>query len=664
MSYARDDGETAYREMQRLCEAGFNVWYDDGIRPGKSWRDDVALAITQASLVVYLVTPKSVKSENCHQELNFALSRDRQVLAVHLEKTDLTPGIELSLSNKQALLKYDLDPGSYQKRLAEAVGDLMPMFDRPRPDRSSPSAPPVSDEKSIAILPLTNRSSDEDNDYLCDGIAEELITGLSQVEGVRVVSQLSSFALRHQVLTPREIGERLRVEYVLIGSIQKARERVRVAVSLNDVDSETVTWTDRYDRPLDDILDVQEEIAANVVASLSSALIGNDDDEAPATVGERSLISTGTTNPRAYEYFLQGQQQQMRSTATGRLLAYDLFRNAVAEDPGFGRAWHRIFVNLWLRKINDGLANDDMVSLGRRAFDEIKRSTFPQALPNLWYEVRLDPEVAPDLKTSARLALAAVRDPEATWHGWEGVVIGTELAHAGVLNGCRLFYERYLNEHPAHLTDGYVLSSYGNLLIRLGRFDQAIEHFTTSYLLHEDPMHLGSRATLYSRTGQFERASADLAVLAKVFPRNFAAFYDLYWRGDEEAAKNYLAKMESGRTLAPIFKIWSRFLLGDVDGGFDVIDEQDVTISISSATLSSTRTWNILTNASSWHWALRVVVLQTLPPSTLSKVEAHPRYQKLIADLDLGDAWATELINEVNALEHITGIRVEPDDRS
>ena len=91
VSYSHGDAAEVYPELVRLREAGFNLWYDEGISPGSTWRDEVALALTQCSLFLFFVTPRSVASANCQQELNFSLSRERKMVRVHLEDTVLPP---------------------------------------------------------------------------------------------------------------------------------------------------------------------------------------------------------------------------------------------------------------------------------------------------------------------------------------------------------------------------------------------------------------------------------------------------------------------------------------------------------------------------------------------------------------------------------------------
>ena len=104
--YAHDDAALVYPELVRLKEDGFNIWYDEGISPGQTWRDEVALALTQCKVFLYFVTPRSVASSNCLKEVNFCLSRERKILSVHLEtNANLRPDSNSGLSDRQAIMR-------------------------------------------------------------------------------------------------------------------------------------------------------------------------------------------------------------------------------------------------------------------------------------------------------------------------------------------------------------------------------------------------------------------------------------------------------------------------------------------------------------------------------------------------------------------------------
>jgi serine/threonine-protein kinase len=183
---------------------------------------------------------------------------------------------------------------------------------------------------SIAVLPFANLSADKEQEYFCDGMTEELITGLSALPGLRVAAHSSSFQFKGQALDIRKVGEQLNVETVLEGSVRKLGERLRVAAQLVNVSDGYHLWSERYDRRLDDVFEVQDEIARAIVEKLKVKLIG--EPEAP-------LVKRGTENMEAYQLYLQGRYYFARRYKGGLGEAVDCYSRAVAIDPGFAPAW-------------------------------------------------------------------------------------------------------------------------------------------------------------------------------------------------------------------------------------------------------------------------------------------------------------------------------------
>jgi len=634
VSYAHDDSELVYPELQRLRELGFNIWYDEGIRPGSTWREEVALALTQSRLFLYFVTPSSVNSENCHQELNFALSRERKILSVHLLETKLSMGIELSLSNKQAIIKNDMTELAYATKLGDAVLDLMPKVSTPKVmpiDLSGTTEKPTVDAKSVAILPFANRSSDPENEYLCDGIAEELITGLSKIEDLRVASQLSSFGLKGQNLDTIGIGKKLNIAHVLTGSVQKSGERVRVTVTLTEAATGDVVWSERYDGTLDDVFLLQDDVANKVVQALRVEL---------GAAIERVVIDSATDNPAAYRYYLQGRYEFLKNTRLSYIAAHEYFAKAEQADPNFGRAYWLDFITWRIQQGAGFVPLAEFLQQARPLIEQMQRTLFEAPVPQVWIERWLDPASRPDEKTTALEALEKIASEDKSWHGFQFSLIGESLQSAGLLNGACEYLEYYMSHWPQHIFNSPIRSMYGNLLFRLGRFEKAIEHFSNVVANEpESVLDLGTRAMLYSRTGQYAKATVDIALLTETFPRNFAQFYDLYWRRELDAAKAYFEWMEGQRNLAPLFKIWGCFLLGYIDKGMDYLESLD-----SPAVF------------------FRTLVLYALTPSIIREVTAHPRYKAILARTGMDDAWRDELLGRVNELEPVTGIRIALDE--
>jgi serine/threonine protein kinase/tetratricopeptide (TPR) repeat protein len=182
---------------------------------------------------------------------------------------------------------------------------------------------------SVAVLPFLNRSPEPDNEFFSDGMSEELTLALARVDGLHVVARASAFAFKSSNIDPREIGRRLGVTHVLEGSVRRAGDRVRITSELIATRDGTRVWADSYDRRLDDVFAVQDEIARTIVKVLAIRLIV----PAPAPVPGPATVS-----PEAYESYLKGRHRWNRRTAGALDESIDCFHRAVELDPAFARA--------------------------------------------------------------------------------------------------------------------------------------------------------------------------------------------------------------------------------------------------------------------------------------------------------------------------------------
>jgi TolB-like protein/cytochrome c-type biogenesis protein CcmH/NrfG/predicted Ser/Thr protein kinase len=192
------------------------------------------------------------------------------------------------------------------------------------------AAPAPEPGRSIAVLPFTDMSPEGDQEYFCDGIAEELINALTKIEGLRVAPRTASFQFRGAAHDLREVGRRLRVDTVLEGSVRKAGERLRITAELVDVAAGYDLWSSRYDRRLHDIFEIQDEIAANIVRALQLTL-------APGV--RRAIGEPPTRVVDAYDYYLRGRKFYNQYRRLGMELALRMFARAIELDTGFALAW-------------------------------------------------------------------------------------------------------------------------------------------------------------------------------------------------------------------------------------------------------------------------------------------------------------------------------------
>lgn len=623
VSYAHDDAALVYPEITRLKAQGFNIWYDEGISPGATWRDEVALALTQCKVFLYFITPGSAASSNCRKEVNFCLSRERKILCVYLSKTELPVGLELSLSDMQAIDRSQYSDHDYQQKLSDALTSLLP-------DTADltviPSRQPGVCRKSIAILPLVNRSNDPDNEYLCEGISEELTSGLASVEGLKVASQLSSFSLKNQNIDVGLIGEKLNVDHVLSGSVQKADGRVRISVLLSQVKDGSSLWSNRFDRELQDIFELQEDVARQVVDALKVELGANE---------HALLVDVGTQSVQAFEAFLVGLNKARRGTSRSLQQAVVHFQQAAQLDPEFARIYWWLYFCYW-RLIGVGLPRQEMELKAEDALDRAKAAGFTPPVP--WIKARRDlfPEVRPDQRVLAEEACMKIRQPDQEWQSFEYVQLGDCLIAAGLNHGAYDYYHAYLDRAHHDLSATWILQRYRYLLQQVGRFDRAIDLCTED--IARNPWAVAERSALYSRTGQYEKAEQDLACLHESYRRqNIYDFYYLYWRRELDATKtSWLDNHE------PQYRCMGCFLLGDIDGGINHLEEE-----IRRGTHPA---------------VFRSNIGAMLPRSILREVEQHPRFQAILEQFGIDAAWLDELMMMASNLADITGIRVQVDD--
>lgn len=187
-----------------------------------------------------------------------------------------------------------------------------------------------TEHRAIAVLPFVNSSADPENEYFSDGMTDELITALTKVEGLRVASRTSVFALKNLREDVRSIGARLNVSTVLEGTVRKSGNRLRITVQLSSVADGRVLWSERYDREMADVFAIQDEIAQTIVRTLRATLLGHLGNPTPVRY---------TENVRAYSLYLKGRFWWNRRTQADIAQGVKYFEQAIAEDPGYALAY-------------------------------------------------------------------------------------------------------------------------------------------------------------------------------------------------------------------------------------------------------------------------------------------------------------------------------------
>jgi serine/threonine-protein kinase len=191
--------------------------------------------------------------------------------------------------------------------------------------------PPAKPEpKSIAVLPFANLSRDPDNEFLSDGITEDLISALAQIDGLRVPSRTSAFVFKGRNEDVRKIGAQLKVSSVLEGTVRQAGQKLRVTAQLTNVADGFQIWSERYDRLMDDVFTIQDEISQSIVEALKVKL---------AESGTRFLVKRYTENAEAYQLYLKGRYSYFKWTTAGFHRSVEFFEEAIALQPDYALAY-------------------------------------------------------------------------------------------------------------------------------------------------------------------------------------------------------------------------------------------------------------------------------------------------------------------------------------
>jgi serine/threonine-protein kinase len=215
------------------------------------------------------------------------------------------------------------------RALAALRGGLPLAFESRAETQVRIEAAPTAQQASVAVLPFVDMSPQKDQEYFCDGMAEELINALTQIPALRVVSRTSSFQFKGKTDDARTIGQRLGVRTLLEGSVRTAGERMRIGARLTNAADGYQLWSSQYDREMKDIFAVQDEIAGSILAALRVTLIKADDTP---------LVPPHTEAPEVYKLYLKGRHEWNKRTEDGLLRSLEYFQEAIDREPAYARA--------------------------------------------------------------------------------------------------------------------------------------------------------------------------------------------------------------------------------------------------------------------------------------------------------------------------------------
>jgi adenylate cyclase len=376
---------------------------------------------------------------------------------------------------------------------AAAVWRLYPPHPTPSAAGTSATPPALPNRPSIAVLPFVNLSGDPAQDYLADGLTDNLLDALAQNPGLFVIARNATQIYRGTAAAPRAVAKDLGVRYVLEGSVQKSGDRIRVTAQLIDAVNDNHVLSQKYDRNLTDLFALEDDLTLQIAGALDAQLSG----------GALARSYHGTHNLEAWESLVKASQAYFRFNPADMSEAQKLAQRAVDLDRNYVSAW-QLLAFMYFDQADLGWAQDRIAALGRA------RQLNDKVL-------QLDPEFAGPYCLRARLELLPdlpEYDPEAA------------------LTDARKSVGLAPNDDPSHWTLGLVL-------FLLGHFDEAAAEFATALRLNPHPYiwESGFHAVTLSATGHYKEAIAEIEGEIAAQPKNP---FGLSFRGRIEAfAGNY-----------------------------------------------------------------------------------------------------------------------------
>jgi adenylate cyclase len=394
-----------------------------------------------------------------------------------------------------------------------------------QPSGGASEAPRLAllDKPSIAVLPFQNMSGDPGQEDFADGMVEDIITSLSKVHRLFVIARNSTFTYKNRPVDIRQVARELGVRYLLEGSVRRAGDRLRVAAELIEAVSGTHVWAERYDRPVRDVFDVQDEITKEIVLALSIELA--DGERARVFGRSTRSLEAWLAAMRGFEHWAEGSPKGIREARVH-------FERAASIDPNYTIAW--AFIG-WTHftEVRFGFSADPRASLAKAA--ELAEKCIamspddPQAhgiRAGVWVvQGRFD-----DAVRECEIAIAGASSDAYLW-----CLFGRVLVCAGdAARGERALREA-MQLNPFH--PSYYRGILGNALEELGRNAEAIEILTES--VRRDPDYFSGHlrlASLYGLGEQIEPAKAELAAALRINPKFTIAMAETFYASSNKAS--------------------------------------------------------------------------------------------------------------------------------
>ncbi len=523
-----DAEEDTPRGRELVTEVGFAVGTPEYMSPEQASGE---VELNAASDVYSLAC---VMYEMLAGEPPFTAASPRAVMAKQVTESPrplrgLRPDVSIAMERAIAH-GLEKDPDQRYASTAEFVAALV------APDGSALARTPVT-TRSIAVLPFVNASPDVDNEYLSDGITDELIDALAKISGLRLASRTSVFALKGKPLDVRAVGALLGTSVVLEGTVRKVGDRLRITAQLTSTDDGRLLWSQRYDRKLVDMLEIQDEIAATIVNTLRATMFADLSEHVPRRY---------TENIQAYGLYLKGRYEWNKRTQEGVAAAIRYFERAIAEDPGYAPAYaglsdsYSLDVDYRSIPVHEAYQRAKGYARKALALDE----SVPTAHASLAWALFIYDWQWEEAEREFRRAIE-LNPRYASAHQWFSFLLAARGKHDAAL----------LEGHTALELDSASVSirrAVGWLYYYARRFDQAREHLSRAIEMNpmavESYRMLGSTLALQGNVAEAERVLREALTLEGAAAYSKATLGWLLARsGNREAATELLRELDAAR---------------------------------------------------------------------------------------------------------------------
>jgi adenylate cyclase len=359
LSYNREDSGRAKLFAEAFAAEGFEVWWDVALRSGEAYDEVTEAALANARAVVVLWSPRSVVSRWVRAEATEA-ERNKTLLPAMIEPCKRPIMFELVQTAELSHWQGDEGDAAWRTFLEDVrrfVGQ------RPAPSAAPMAAAPMTAGTSVVVLPFANMSNDPEQEYFADGITEDIITDLSKVSALMVIARNTAFTFKGKHVDVKDIARQLGVTHVLEGSVRKAGNRVRVTAQLIDGATGGHVWADRYDRDLDDIFEIQDELSEAIVGALKVKLLPQE---------KSAIEDRETRNAEAYDYYLRARAMRAMMKLDEIPRSLDAYRKAIELDPDFALAWAGLASSLMQNRAHfpdAGIGDDEIDRALARAME-------------------------------------------------------------------------------------------------------------------------------------------------------------------------------------------------------------------------------------------------------------------------------------------------------